>query len=81
MPSIATLYIGPEPVILATVAPAVPDSEISLLEKLPIADAVVSVSLRVTLKLITVVAVGPVTGSNWPAACSMVAIGGVLSMS
>src|SRR4029077_12047453 len=70
IPDTATLYVVPLPVTVAVVAPAVPLSVTS-----PVAKPV-TVSLKVTVKLIGLALVG----SAWPAAWLIVTLGAVLSM-
>src|SRR5262245_55646267 len=70
IPDTATLYVVPLPVTVAVVAPAVPLSVTS-----PVAKPV-TVSLKVTVKLIGLALVG----SPWPAAWLIVTLGAALSM-
>ena len=64
----------PEPVTLTTVGLAVP--------KIVTPEGVSPVTdlLKVAVKLMMVDALGPVTGSACPMACSTVTVGGVLSI-
>ena len=64
------MYVVPEPVTVAVVAPAVPDRVTS-----PVAKVVVD-SLKTTVKLIGLALVG----SAWPAAWLIVTVGAVVSM-
>ena len=72
IPDTATLYVGPVPVTTAeSVPPTVLPAKLMSLAAKP-----VTVSLKVTVKLIGLVFVG----SAWPAAWLIVTLGAVLSM-
>ena len=72
IPDTATLYVGPLPVTVAeSVPPTVLPAKLMSLAVKP-----VTVSLKVTVKLIGLALVG----SAWPAAWLIVTLGAVLSM-